>query len=260
MTDDVARRRLSLAPVGALPLILILTACTPVSVPRDVDSRADDLLRAMSDTLAGAQRISFRASTVEGVVDDETGKIAHVTSDRSISLARPDRLYVEDHDDFLENRLWFDAGRLTVARASAGRYAVADVPGTIDAMVDYLFEAHGLVMPVADLLLSDPYAILSAGIETGTYVGEATVSGRTCHHLAFRQEHLDWQLWIDATATQAVPRKLVITYKHEPGDPQFAAMFEHWDLAADFPDGHFTAEPPGDLDRVSLETLTGAEP
>jgi hypothetical protein len=266
---------MSLIPLACVGLISLLTACaqypdddvviagSPVADlqqrPRDVETRADALLRAMSDTLAGARRISFRVSSVEGIVDEETGKTMHAVSERSISLARPDRLYVVDHDDFSENRLWYEAGRLTVHRASEGRYAVTEVPDTVDAMLDYLFEEHGLVMPVADLLLSDPYEILSPGIETGVYVGEATVSGQRCHHLAFRQAHLDWQLWVDARGTRTVPRKLVITYKNEPGDPQFSATFDDWDLGADFPDGHFEAGLPDGVERVSLESLTGAE-
>jgi len=268
---------MSLIPLAGVGLIALLTACAqspdadeaiarPPSadlrepVPHDVETRADALLLAMSDTLAGARRISFRVSSVEGVVDDRTHKTLHVTTQRSISLERPDRLRVEAHDGFSSHRLWYEEGRLTALRASAGRYAVAEVPDTIDAMLDYLFEEHGLVMPVADLLLSDPYEILSAGIETGVYVGEATVSGQRCHHLAFRQAHLDWQLWVDARGTRAVPRKFVITYKNEPGDPQFSATFDDWDLAAEFPDGHFEARLPDDADRVSLETLTGVEP
>jgi hypothetical protein len=267
---------MSLIPTAGALLTAVLTGCAqdpdadatiarPPSAdlrqrPPDVETRADVLLRAMSDTLAGARRISFRATSVEGVVDDQTHKTLHVTTQRSISLMRPDRLYVEAHDGFSQHRFWYEAGRLTVLRASAGRYAVVEVPDTIDAMLDYLFEEHGLVMPVADFLLSDPYEILSAGIETGAYIGEATVSGQTCHHLAFRQVHLDWQLWVDASGTRAVPRKFVITYKNEPGDPQFSATFDDWNLAAEFPDGHFEAELPDDADRVSLETLTGVEP
>jgi hypothetical protein len=257
-------------------LIPVVTACAPSPVgdpaitrppsadlrhvPSDVDARAEQLLLAMSETLSGADRLSFRVSSVEGVVDDETGKTVHVMTERSVSLARPDRLYVEDHDDFSRNRLWFDSGRLIVLRGSAERYAVVEVPDTVDRMLDYLFEERGLVMPVADFLVADPYEVLSGGIETGVYLGVTTVSGDACHHLAFRQEHLDWQLWVEARDTRVVPRKFVITYTNEPGDPQFAAVFEDWDLAAGFPDGYFEAELPDGVERVSLETLTGAEP
>ncbi|MHC4774429.1 MAG: DUF2092 domain-containing protein [Planctomycetota bacterium] len=260
MTDRVPLRRMSLVPTAGVLLIPLLTACAVAPAPDADAARADDLLRAMSATLAGADRLSFHASTVEGIIDEETGRMMHVVSERSIALARPDRLYVEDLDGVSQHRLWYEAGRLTALRALAGHYAVVEVPDTIDAMLDYLYEEHGLVMPVADLLLSDPYETLSAGIESGVYIGEVTLSGQRCHHLAFRQEHLDWQLWVDARGTRAVPRRLVITYKNEPGDPQFSATFDDWDLAAEFPDGHFAAKLPGDVERVSLEALTGAEP
>ena len=276
MTDGVPRTRMPLILTAGVLLTAGLTGCAqsldadgvidrPPSAdlqqrPRDVEARADELLRAMSDTLSGARRISFRVSTVEGVVDDETGKTVHVMTERSVSLARPDRLYVEDHDDFSRNRFWFDSGRLTALRGSAERYAVVEVPATVDRMLDYLFEEHGLVMPVADFLVGEPYEVLSGGIETGVYLGVTTVSGDACHHLAFRQEHLDWQLWVEARDTRVVPRKFVITYTNEPGDPQFTAVFEDWDLAAEFPDGNFEVILPDGVERVSLETLTGAEP
>ena len=40
-----------------------------------------------------------------------------------------------------------------------------------------------------------------------------------CHHLAFEQATIDWQLWIDA-GKDPLPRKLVITYKTEDEVPQ----------------------------------------
>ncbi|MHC4082356.1 MAG: DUF2092 domain-containing protein [Planctomycetota bacterium] len=237
MTDGVPRTRMPLILTAGVLLTAVLTGCAQ---SLDADGVID--------------------RTVEGVVDDETGKTVHVMTERSVSLARPDRLYVEDHDDFSRNRFWFDSGRLTALRGSAERYAVVEVPDTVDRMLDYLFEEHGLVMPVADFLVGEPYEVLSGGIETGVYLGVTTVSGDACHHLAFRQEHLDWQLWVEARDTRVVPRKFVITYTNEPGDPQFTAVFEDWDLAAEFPDGNFEVILPDGVERVSLETLTGAEP
>ncbi|MHC4902684.1 MAG: DUF2092 domain-containing protein [Planctomycetota bacterium] len=247
MTDDVTRRRISPVPTVGLLLIPLLTACA--RAPDD-----DGVITGppVADLQQRPRDVEARA--------DEPGKTVHVMTERSVSLARPDRLYVEDHDDFSRNRFWFDSGRLTALRGSAERYAVVEVPATVDRMLDYLFEEHGLVMPVADFLVGEPYEVLSGGIETGAYLGVTTVSGDACHHLAFRQEHLDWQLWVEARDTRVVPRKFVITYTNEPGDPQFTAVFEDWDLAAEFPDGNFEVILPDGVERVSLETLTGAEP
>ena len=53
--------------------------------------------------------------------------------------------------------------------------------------------------------------------------------GKRCHHLAFAQEHVDWQVWIEDGA-QPLVRKFVITYKDEPGAPQYTAIFFDWKL------------------------------
>jgi hypothetical protein len=35
-------------------------------------------------------------------------------------------------------------------------------------------------------------------VQSGTYVGLHNVGKVKCHHLAFRQRMLDWQIWIEA--------------------------------------------------------------
>lgn len=242
---------------SAVAILAVAVPCVGLAAP-PVDERADDLLRAMGRTLAAAKRMSFQVAAIESLVDEETGKVVHLTSARSIALARPDRLRVEETSSFTRHAAWFSAGRLTVLDAAVNQYAVADVPATIDAMLDHLFEQYELVMPIADLLFSDPYATLSAGVGTGEHLGDATVGGRRCHHLAFTQEHLDWQVWIETKGEQALPVKIVITYKNEPGDPQFTARLSGWDLAPALPAGHFDPVLPRDAERVSLEELTGA--
>ena len=53
--------------------------------------------------------------------------------------------------------------------------------------------------------------------------------GVNCHHLAFTQENVDWQVWIQ-DGPQPFIRKFVITHKNEPGAPEFTALITHWDL------------------------------
>jgi hypothetical protein len=76
-------------------------------------------------------------------------------------------------------------------------------------------------------------------------VGSSVVDGTRCHHLAFTEKTIDWEVWIE-DGTQWVPRKLVITYKTLPGAPQFEAVLSDWDLVTQTPDALFTpALPPG---------------
>ncbi len=41
------------------------------------------------------------------------------------------------------------------------------------------------------------------------------------------QDDIDWQIWIEIGKRQ-IPRKLVITYKNLPGQPQFIAILRDW--------------------------------
>ncbi len=58
------------------------------------------------------------------------------------------------------------------------------------------------------------------GVQRGEYLGIHEAAGVPCHHLAFEQATIDWQLWIDA-GKDPLPRKLVITYKTEDEVPQY---------------------------------------
>ena len=78
------------------------------------------------------------------------------------------------------------------------------------------------MLPLADFLYADPYAVLMEGVTYGRYLGIHQAAGVACHHLAFSQDTIEWQIWIDA-GEKPLPRKLVISYVQEPGEPQYSA-------------------------------------
>jgi hypothetical protein len=57
----------------------------------------------------------------------------------------------------------------------------------------------------------------------GTAQPSAKVNGRRCHSLAFVEKDIE-HIWIDIEP-QLTPCKLVITYKKQPVQPQFGAVF-----------------------------------
>ena len=60
------------------------------------------------------------------------------------------------------------------------------------------------------------------------------------------------QLWVEADASP-VPRRLVLTYKHEPLSPQLAATFVKWDFATDLADRSFTFVAPPAAEKIEFE-------
>ena len=49
----------------------------------------------------------------------------------------------------------------------------------------------------------------------------------TCHHLAFTQDSLDWEIWIDASSNP-IPRQYSLTYKLLPQAPRFLSTIQTW--------------------------------
>ncbi len=72
-----------------------------------------------------------------------------------------------------------------------------------------------------------------------------------CHHLAFRQKAVDWQIWIDA-GDEPVPRKLVITFKQQAEQPQYTALIHRWDVNPKLGDEMFQFQPPAGVRKVDF--------
>lgn len=243
----------TLAPLLAL-LAAAVGGCAHQTRPGlDIDPRADEALRRMSTALAGASSFSFAAATT---MDEliAPGQTAQVTRHLQVLVRRPDRLAVQSQQGDDTWSLGYQGNTLTLLDRSAKLYATTDAPGGIDRMLDDVARKYGLTVPLADLLMSDPYRALTARAHSGRYIGRGRVDGVECHHLLFTQEHIDWQIWIQA-AGEPVPRKWVIDHKSIVERPQFTAHLNDWKLGAAAGDELFNVALPADARKVEMEKL-----
>ena len=222
--------------------------------PPVVDPRADELLRAMGDYLAAADQFSFRAEITSGGALP-TGQQIEYAAVQDVAIRRPNRAYVEYEGDLGASQLWYDGRQVTVYDGDENAYATTPVPGKLDAALDRLLDAHGFTPPLADLVRSDPYRALHKRAHFGVYVGKTTVDGVRCHHLAFMDEHIDWQIWIE-DGTQIVPCKLVITYTSLPGAPEFRAVLSDWEFDGRLADALFTPLLPPSAAKREFDTVS----
>ncbi len=207
-----------------------------------IDAEADRILREMGDYLKGAEEFSFRAEISYDAMFT-TGEKVRYGSHSDISIRRPNRLLVAANGDEHRRRVFYDGGKLTLYDVQKNLYAVTEVPNQIDGALDSVFEKFGLTVPLADFAYADPYAVLTEHAEYGQVVGVHGCGDKRCHHLLFTQDAIDWQIWIE-TGARPVPRKLVITYKTEPGSPQYEARLSGWDFNPRLSDHAFTFHPP----------------
>ena len=215
-----------------------------------VEPSADRILRQMSDYLARAGEFTFHAD----VTYDEalaSGQRIEYGGTADVAVRRPDRLHVEYRGDERQSRVVFDGQTFTLHDLAANVYAVTEVPPEIDAAADLVFDKYGFSVPIADLVYSDPYAALTGSVETGFVAGLHSVGGTPCHHLAFSQATIDWQIWIE-DGPRPVPRKLVIIYKDEPGSPRYTARLSGWDFQPRLSDHYFEFRPPDGSDEIEF--------
>jgi hypothetical protein len=212
---------------------------------------SQQVLRAMSETLQAAERMSFH---VELNFDDvlEDGQKVQFAGAATVKLRRPNGLSIDYRDDLSAKRLWYDGKSLTLYDPGPGVYASSAAPPDVAQAVDQFERDYGLFLPLSEIIIENPHERLLAVARLGRYLGIHDVDGTACHHVAFVGKQVDFQIWVEP-GEKAVPRKLVVTYKQEPESPQYVANLTDWDLDAKLSDADFQRRVPADA--VATEFL-----
>lgn len=247
------------------PLLEVLVCCLGLSVispawgtepPKEatgIEPQAAQVLKQMTDYLAGLRQFSVQAEITEDVLLDSGQKIQDGQS-VTLSVRRPDRLKVDSMGDRGDRQFFYDGKTMTLMDLDNNVYSVIDVPPEIDAALHHAIRVYHLRAPLADLIYSKAYNYLTEGAFAGFYLGLSKVQGISCHHLAFRQADIDWQIWIEDSPTP-LPRKFLITDKEEVQGLQFTALFSNWNISTQLEDSLFTFVVPAKAEKVDLRPV-----
>jgi len=222
-----------------------------------IDPEADKVLHQLSDHNKQVNSAIFRLSdTIDDVqADGRKLQFAHI---RELTVARPNKLKVETTGDVTSRTLWIDGKTLTVLERDKNVYAQIPDPGTINQAIDLLQEKFNMSLPAADLLAADVYKAMTEGCEAINYVGLGYVGDEKCHHLAFTRDNIDWQMWITA-GNKPAPRKMVITYKRLPGEPQYTMQLLKIEYDPKINDSVFAAQIPKGADKIEFQPVDTAK-
>jgi len=222
---------------------LALVAAIPIVAQAD----ASEDLMAMARTLAGAERFSVTLQMRYDAVQASGQKIEFAEV-RTVRLSRPNRIRVDTvRSDGAESRLVFDGKTLTIYSARENVYSQSEVAGGVDAAVRFAVSELGARVPLARLLVStlpDDLRRLSRDV---SFVERHRLGGETSDHIAGRTPEVDFQVWI---GDDTLPRRIVLTYRDAPGEPQFRTDFSRWDFAPAESDAIFTFNPPEGAERI----------
>ena len=215
----------------------------------DIEPKAMEALKQMCDYLKNLQQFSVQAEITEDVLLTSGQRIQSARSVEAL-VRRPDRFRAESVGDTDNRQLFYDGKTITLMDRSKNFYTTIAAPPEIDAALDHGIQSFNLRAPLADLIYTKSYEYLTEGALSGFYVGLSKVQGVPCHHLAFREKDIDWQIWIEDSQTP-VPRKFLITDKTAQG-LQFTAVFTKWNTSAQLEDGLFTFVAPEKAEKIDI--------
>ena len=238
---------------ASLAVILTL-GVTPVlaeETTAELDLEARAILMEMAEFIAKAPVFSMTLRSSYDAIQED-GQYIEFGEKRHILLQRPDRLRVEsERSDGERGLVLFDGKKITGFKADDNVFAQVEKPGTVDDTLVYLVRDLQFTLPLARMLHSGFAQQLDKKITAISFVEEDFLFDVVTDHLAIRSEDVDMQLWV-AQGDEPLPRRIVLTYKNAPGQPQFRGDFTEWSIAPKIAADSFTFTPPADAEQVPV--------
>lgn len=236
-----------------IPMLFLAALVAAVPNAQAQASDAKSVLKAMADYVSSQKTIELKFDSDIEVVTPLLEKIQFASSG-DVLLSRPDKLRAHRVGGYADVALFFDGKTVSVLGKNVNGYAQFDAPGSVDRLIDVLRAGHGVSMPAADLLLSNPYQVLVAGVREAKHIGRGVIDGVECEHLAFRNFDTDWQLWVEV-GKNPIPRKLVISSKTVNSAPQYTLRVKSWKTDVKPARDAFVFTPPSGAKKLNPDGL-----
>jgi hypothetical protein len=222
-----------------------------VEIPKEAqDPDPRELLKSMIDYLGALPYAGVMADVTTEEVLPSGAKIQDV-SVRLLTVDRPDKFVATVKGAREEKVYLYDGKQVVLFNRQKNIYGAFDAPNTIEATLEKVSQDYNMSAPLMELFHKGIYPKLAAKIISADYVGVSQVQGIDCHHLAFTQDAIDWEIWI-LKGDKPLPRRLTITYRLLPGAPRFSADLTLWDLATKPAAEAFRFEPPAGAVKATL--------
>ncbi len=219
--------------------------------------KAMAILKRSADFLAQAKQYSVTVDSGFDLVQP-SGQKTEVGETRKVSIRRPDRARIDfEKRDGSKGSFIFDGKEIIFYTTPDNVYARTPKPTNLDDALLHFTHELKMRLPLAELFSSTLPDFVARETRQARYVGKSAVAGIPCEHLALRTDEVDYQVWV-ASGKEPLPIRLIITYKHQPSQPQFWAQLTSWNLSPKISDSVFAFTPPAGAKKISF--VTGVSP
>jgi hypothetical protein len=158
-----------------------------------------------------------------------------------VRVHQPDRLAVEYKGASDDRKVVYDGKNVTAVDRLKSKFTIVGAQPRLEDAIPGVKAKQSIIMPFSDLLQRDAFDTLSTAMRTAEYVGIRKVGNVECHQLAFTQDNVDWQLWVQ-TGDQPLPMKSLIQYKKDSKTPRYSWEARKWEINQPQPDDAFTVD------------------
>ena len=241
----------AVAPSWAAP-----QAPPAAAAPATPDPAAVEALRAMSAYLQSLSSFELVSRTSLDLVTNDDQKI-QLDGVATYKVRKPDAFVIDVVSDEWNRRFIYTGREFTMYAPKLGYFSTWPAPATIRETIADVETRFGLSLPIDDLFRwGEPDGARVDALDSGYLVGVETVEGVKTNHYAFREDHIDWQVWIQQ-GDQPLPRKVVIVDRRDATQPAYIARLT-WTLNPALTDATFAAYRPGpDAKRIRTMLLQG---
>ena len=238
------------------PIQFLLSGVLLVSLSASASPTLDpfDLFRSASDRVSDASSFSFHVEKRFDVVLSDGAKVEY-SGALDVMATRPRGLFMDYGDDLSAKRVWYGGRTMTILDELKNLYVTVPVEGTVAEALARVASEYGVKMPLAQLLKKDLIGEMKSAMRASN-LGIHDAEGEPCHHLLFRGEKADMQLWV-TTGDDPLLRKMVVTFWDIESSPQQSLTFSDWDLEASFDPVVFEAQLPDGATAIEFLPVEG---
>ena len=204
-------------------------------------------LMDMAKKIAEAKQFSVSMHMGYDAVQ-ESGQKIEFSEMRKVLVSRPNHMRVDAQlSDGKTKGLIFDGKIITLFDNDENVYSQTERPGDLDGAIRYAVAIMGVRFPLARMLVTTFPTELQKLSGDVDYVEQNTLGAVPTDHIADSTEGVDYQIWI---AKDSLPRRVKLTYKNKPGQPQFWAEFTDWNMKPKISSSNFTFTPPKGAEKI----------
>jgi hypothetical protein len=252
------KRRIAGLFAFAVLTLLVTVSADARAQAQEVDPAAVEILKRMTDFLDGLQQFSVNTHSIIEEMHVSGHRVDYDVS-ASVAVKRPNKLCAVRTGELMNESLFYDGKTLTLYKASEKVYATEKGLDTIEAMITFVRETAGILLPSADLLYRNAFPLLMQDVTLAVVVGKPVINGVKYDHLLFSRPDVDFQIWI-AEGKRPLPARYIVTETGTPALLSISTVLRDWNTAPAGDGAQFKFVPPKGAQAstfLQLETTRG---